>query len=77
VRLASDARAASHAISAALLADLVAGETFEPLHALADALAADDPTAALEAARALVALGHSSGWDMLTGFVLGVNGEAA
>jgi hypothetical protein len=76
-RLAADARAASHAISAALLADLVAGETFEPLHALADALAADDPTAALEAARALVALGHSSGWDMLTGFVLGANGEAA
>ena len=76
-RLATDARAASHAISAALLADLVAGETFEPLHALADALAADDASAALGAARSLVALGHSSGWDMLTGFVIGLNGEAA
>ncbi len=76
-RLASDARTASHAISAALLADLVAGETFEPLHALADALAADDAAAAFEAARALVALGHSSGWDMLAGFAVGMNGEAA
>jgi len=75
-RLAADARAASHAISAALFADLVAGETFEPLHALADALATDDASAATAAAGALVALGHSSGWDMLTGFVLGVNGEA-
>jgi hypothetical protein len=76
-RLAADARAASHAISAALFADLVAGETFEPLHALADALAADDAPAALGAAGSLVALGHSSGWDMLTGLVVGVNGEAA
>jgi hypothetical protein len=77
MRLATDARAASHVISAALLADLVAGETFEPLHALADALTADDAPAALAAARSLVALGHSSGWDMLTGFVVGANGDAA
>jgi hypothetical protein len=74
-RLASDARGASHAISAALLADLVAGETFEALHALADALAAGDGATALAAARTLVALGHSSGWDMLTGFAVGVSGE--
>lgn len=73
--LATDARAASHAISAALLADHVAGETFESLHALADALVGDDGTAALEAARTLVALGHSSGWDMLTGLAIGVTGE--
>jgi hypothetical protein len=76
-RLAADAHTASHAISAALLADLVAGETFEPLHALADALVADDAATALEAARTLVALGHSSGWDMLTGFAIGVYDEAA
>jgi len=71
-RLATDACTASHAISAALLADHVAGETFESLHALADALVVDDGAAALEAARTLVALGHSSGWDMLTGFAIGV-----
>jgi hypothetical protein len=74
-RLASDARTASHAISAALFADLVAGESFEPLHALADALAAGDGATALAAARTLVALGHSSGWDMLTGFAIGVTGH--
>ena len=71
-RLAADAQHASHAISAALLADLVAGASFAPLHALADALAAGDDAAANEAARPLVALGHSSGWDMLVGLVLGV-----
>jgi hypothetical protein len=74
-RLATDARTASHAISAALLADHVAGETFESLHALADALVDDDGAAALEAAWTLAALGHSSGWDMLTGFTIGVIGE--
>ncbi|MFO1362347.1 MAG: DUF2877 domain-containing protein [Burkholderiales bacterium] len=74
-RLAADARGASHAISAALFADLVAGETFEPLHALAEALAADDAAAAVAAARTLAALGHSSGWDMLTGLALGAGGE--
>lgn len=74
-RLAADAHTASHAISAALLADLVAGETFESLHALGDTLVVDDGAAALEAARTLVALGHSSGWDMLTGFAIGVTGE--
>jgi Protein of unknown function (DUF2877) len=73
-RLAADAQRASHAISAALLADLVAGASFAPLHALADALAAGDGAAARAAARALVALGHSSGWDMLVGLVLGVTG---
>jgi hypothetical protein len=72
--LASDARTASHAISAALLADLVAGESFEPLHALAEALAAGDAAAALVAMQRLVALGHSSGWDMFTGFGIGAAG---
>jgi hypothetical protein len=73
-RLAADARTASHAISAALLADLVAGETFEPLHMLADALVAGAAAAALAAAQTLVALGHSSGWDMFTGLAVGVTG---
>jgi hypothetical protein len=29
----------------------------------------------LEAARALVALGHSSGWDMLAGLAIGATGS--
>ena len=73
--LARDARIASHAISAALLADTAAGESFEPLHELADALAAGDAGAALVAARALVRVGHASGWDMLAGLLLGLLGE--
>lgn len=70
--LARDAKAASHAISAALLADTAAGESFEPMHELADAFVAGDGGAALAAAHALVRIGHASGWDMLAGFVLGI-----
>lgn len=65
----------SHAVSAALFADLARGESFAPLHAIVDALALDDHAAALTAARELVAIGHSSGWDMFTGLVIGVNGS--
>lgn len=73
--LAAAAGRASHAISAALLADLAAGASFAPLHATADALARGDDGAALESAGALAALGHSSGWDMLAGLVLGATGK--
>lgn len=59
----------THAVSAALLADLAHGAAYERLHAVAAALvAARDP---VPAARRLVAIGHSSGWDMLTGFIVG------
>jgi hypothetical protein len=74
-RLAAEARTTSHAISAALLADLVAGQSFEPLHALADALVSGDDASAVDAARTLGELGHSSGWDMLTGCLIGVRGK--
>lgn len=73
--LVRDANRASHAISAALLADTVAGESFEPLHELADALVAGDAGAALAAARALLRVGHTSGWDMLAGMLIGILGE--
>jgi len=65
------AAVATHAISAALLGDLVGGEGHEPLHDLAAALAAADRGGARQAARRLVAIGHSSGWDMLLGFLAG------
>jgi hypothetical protein len=70
-RLAAEARRASHVISAALLADLAAGASFAPLHDLAHAVAAGDDGAALAAAGTLAALGHSSGWDMLAGLLIG------
>ncbi|HVB47386.1 MAG TPA: DUF2877 domain-containing protein [Burkholderiales bacterium] len=70
--LALEVVARSHPVSAALFGDLVRGRSFAPLHAAAQALAAGDHAGALAAARALGAIGHSSGWDMLTGFMLGL-----
>lgn len=65
----------THPISAALLADLLAGEGHAPLHDLADALARGAPVAVtLAAARRLTRIGHSSGWDMLAGFIGAVLG---
>ena len=73
--LAIEAQRASHAISAALLADLAAGASFAPLHATVEALARGDEALGLDAAGVLAALGHSSGWDMLAGLVVGVTGK--
>ena len=68
-RIVADAAALTHPISARLLADLAAGEGWAPLHDLAAALAANAPDNAIAAARALTALGHTSGWDLLAGVV--------
>jgi hypothetical protein len=73
-RLVHAAAARSNAISAALFGDLARGAAYAPLHELAAAAACGagcDEPALLAAARALTAIGHSSGWDMLTGFVIG------
>jgi hypothetical protein len=70
-KLSREIRHRSHAVSAALFADLVAGRSFAPLHDLVTALAAGDDAQALAAARTLAGIGHSSGWDMLTGFLIG------
>ena len=69
--LASEVATRSHFVSAALFGDLARGRSFAPLHAASHALAALDDRRALGAARELAAIGHSSGWDMLTGFLLG------
>jgi hypothetical protein len=74
-QLALEVAERSHAVSAALFGDLVRGQSFAPLHAIVDALAADDRSAALAAARELTAIGHSSGWDMFTGLVIGITGS--
>ena len=70
-RVASSATQLTHPIGAALLGDLLGGEGWAPLHALAAHLARDDDDAALDAARRLTELGHSSGWDLLAGFISG------
>jgi Protein of unknown function (DUF2877) len=68
------ARERTHAISATLLGDLLDGSGHAPLHDLALALARSDGAAALDAAGRLVRIGHSSGWDMLTGFLGALGG---
>jgi Protein of unknown function (DUF2877) len=73
-RLAVDVETRSNEISAALFADLAAGESFASLAALARALCAGNHDAAIASAGALAPIGHSSGWDMLAGFVLGLTG---
>jgi hypothetical protein len=72
-QLCTEIAARSHPVSAALFADLARGESFAPLHDLAAALSTGGDVRALEAALRLVALGHSSGWDMLTGFQVGID----
>jgi hypothetical protein len=71
-RIVADAATLTHPISARLLADLAAGEGWAPLHDLTVALARRNAPTALVAARDLTALGHTSGWDMLTGFSAGL-----
>jgi hypothetical protein len=73
-RLIDAAPTRTHAISAALFRDLAEGQTFASLHRLAAVLAAREP--ALAAACELTGIGHSSGWDMLAGFIIGVSGSA-
>jgi hypothetical protein len=72
------ARAAerTHRISGTLLGDLLDGDAYAPLHDLAGALARDDAGAALDAAARVTRIGHSSGWDMLTGFLGAVDSLA-
>jgi hypothetical protein len=67
------ARERTHPVSLALLGDLVGGHGHAPLHELAAVLrTGGPPDAALAAARTLARLGHSSGWDMLAGFLAGL-----
>lgn len=73
-RLAALSTSRTHRLSASLFADLLAGHGHGALHRLALALArGGDP---LPPARELVAIGHSSGWDMLAGLLFGLAGPA-
>ncbi len=77
-RLIAKARDRSHIISATLMADLVHAQSFAPLHQLSEALVHGESQAeALAAIRELVSIGHSSGWDMLSGFIVGITGQVS
>ena len=71
VRIA--AREATTPISATLLGDLLDGHGWSDLHELVCALAADDVARTVNAAARLTRLGHSSGWDVLAGFIAGTS----
>jgi hypothetical protein len=68
------ARTHTHPISYAILSDLAMGHGPEPLHELVHILLrrAEEPFQALDAAIRLTRIGHSSGWDMLAGFLTGM-----
>ena len=75
IEILASATMRTHAISYALLSDLARGESYAPLHALSNALLQCDADAAHSAMRDLVTIGHSSGWDMLAGFIAGATGQ--
>jgi hypothetical protein len=67
------ARERTHAISASLLVDLAAGQSYAVLHDFLSALVLDRDASGVPAALgALTALGHTSGWDLFAGFALAV-----
>ena len=63
------ARERTHRISATLLGDLLEGDAYAPLHDLMVALILGDEHTAIDATSRLTRIGHSSGWDMLAGFL--------
>jgi hypothetical protein len=71
-RVQAAARERTHPLSATLLGDLADGHAYASLHDLVHGLARQEPSVARDAARRLVRLGHSSGWDMLAGLGAGL-----
>jgi hypothetical protein len=77
-RLLGKAKDRSHIISSTLMADLIAGHSFAPLHQLAEALMyAQAQAEVIAAIQKLIRIGHSSGWDMLSGFIVGLTGRVS
>jgi hypothetical protein len=71
--VAASARTRTHHISATLLHDLATGHGHAPLHDLVAALSRGAPPApVVDVARRVVRIGHSSGWDMLAGLLIGL-----
>jgi hypothetical protein len=68
--LIAAAHTLTHPISATLFADTANGHTYPALQAFARGVADEHFADAQNALSMLDRIGHSSGWDMLTGFVL-------
>jgi hypothetical protein len=66
-------RSRTNPISFTLLDDLAKGHAIEPLHRVANGILESDPPDNLHLAiRQLTDVGHSTGWDMLTGLFSGL-----
>jgi hypothetical protein len=66
------ARKRTHPISFTLLKDLAEGQAVEPLHELVGSLLSDPPAESTRTASCLTQIGHSTGWDLLTGALTGL-----
>jgi hypothetical protein len=66
------ARQRTHLISFTLLKDLTEGQAVEPLHQLLHSVLSDQPPESIHSATCLTQIGHSTGWDLLTGVLTGL-----
>ena len=61
------AKQRTHLISFTLLKDLSNGQAVEPLHELIHSVFSDQPPESIRPVSCLTQIGHSTGWDLLTG----------
>jgi hypothetical protein len=66
------ARKRTHLISFTLLKDMTAGRAAEPLHEFVHSIFSDQPPEGICPASSLTRIGHSTGWDLLTGVLTGL-----
>jgi hypothetical protein len=66
------ARRRTHLISFTLLKDLTNGQAIEPLHKLIHTMLSDQRPESIRPASCLTQIGHSTGWDLLTGALTGL-----
>lgn len=66
------AKRRTHLISFTLLKDLTNGQAVEPLHEWLHSVLSDQPPESIRPASCLTQIGHSTGWDLLTGALTGL-----
>jgi hypothetical protein len=66
------AKQRTHLISFTLLKDLSNGQAVEPLHELIHSVLSDRPPESIRPVSCLTQIGHSTGWDLLTGVLTGL-----
>jgi len=66
------AKQRTNLISFTLLKDLTNGQAIEPLHELLHSILSDQPSESIRPASCLTRIGHSTGWDLLTGALTGL-----